>query len=181
MVYNILYFAPLGLQGGIGGSARVRNMLDILRKLQANTHLISYLPEKRFRVTHERINNYLNTITIGVPSSSPKIFKIPALLLILIYGLRYIKKSDIIFAHSPGIVYGFPALILAKTLGKPLLIDLTDLKDSDTPQFLYEYILKKANLVFAVSRLLEEEVKKIKLGRKKYRQMLIIEMIKQAY
>ncbi len=152
---NILYFGPRGLQGGIGGSARLRNMLDVLRKLEANTYLISYLPEKKFRVTREQTNNYLNTTTICVPSSFPKIFKIPALLLILIYGLRYIRKRDIIFAHSPGIVYGFPAFILAKTFNKPLLIDLTDSKNPDTPRFVYNSVLRKSSIVFAVSQYLE--------------------------
>jgi len=152
---NILYFGPRGLQGGIGGSARLRNMLRVLEKLEANTQLIYYLPEKKFKVTRKQINDYLSTTTICVSSSSPKIFKIPALLLILIYGLRYIRKRDIIFAHSPSIVYGFPALILAKIFSKPLLIDLTDSKDSDTPGFIYSGVLKTSNIVFTVSRYLE--------------------------
>jgi len=152
---NILYFGPLGLHGGIGGSARVRNMLGVLEKLEAHTQLISYLPEKKFKVTRKQINNYLNTTTIRVPSSSPKIFKVFALLLVLIYGLRYIRKSNIIFAHSPSIAYGFPALILAKTFSKPLVIDLTDAKDSDTPGFIYSTVLKKSSIVFTVSRYLE--------------------------
>jgi glycosyltransferase involved in cell wall biosynthesis len=153
---NILYFGPLGLQGGIGGSARLRNMLDVLGKLAANTRLISYLPERRFKVTSKQINDHLNTTTICVSSSAPKIFRAFALLLVLIYGLRYIRKRDIIFAHSSGMVYGFPALILAKTFGKPLLIDLTDIKDSDTPQFIYSFVLKHSSIVFAVSQYLAE-------------------------
>lgn len=156
---NILYFGPLGLRGGIGGSARVRNMLGVLGKLQADTQLISYLPEKKFKVTRKQINNCLNTTTICVPSSFPKILKIPALLLILIYGLRYIRKTDIIFAHSPSIVYGFPALILAKVFGKPSLIDLTDSKDADTPGFVYNRVLEHSSTVFAMSRYLVEVAK----------------------
>lgn len=156
---NILYFGPLGLQGGIGGSARVRNMLNVLRKLEANTQLISYLPEEKFKVTRKQIDNYLNTTTICVPSSSLKIFKVFALLLILIYGLRYIKKSDVILSHSPGIVYGFPALILAKTFRKPLLIDIPDSKDSDTPRFIYSCVIKNSNTVFATSRYLVRTAK----------------------
>ncbi len=152
---SILYFGPLGLHGGIGGSARLRNMLDVLRKLEANTQLLSYLPERKFKVTRKQVSNYLNTTTICVPSSSPKIFKVFALLLIFLCGLRYIRKSNIIFAHSPSIVYGFPALILAKTFSKPVLIDLTDAKDSDTPGFIYRYVLKNSSIVFAVSRYLE--------------------------
>lgn len=153
---NILYFGPYAWREGMGGSARLKNMLDVLGKLQANIHLISYLLEKKFKVTHKQINNRLNTTTICVPSSFPKILKIPALLLILIYGLRYIRKTDIIFTHSPSIVYGFPALILAKTFSKPLLSDLTDSRGPNTPGFIYRCVLKNSSSVFAVSQYLVE-------------------------
>ena len=145
---NVLYFGPRGLSGGIGGSARLRNMLDVLRKLEANTRLISYQPERKFRVAHEKINDYLSTTTISVSSSSPKIFKLPVLLLVFIYGLRHIGKSNIVFAHSPGIGYGFPALLLAKVFGKPILIDLTDSRDKDTPGFIYRGVLRNSSIVF---------------------------------
>ena len=158
---NILYFAPCGLYEGIGGSARLRNMLDVLEQLEANTQLISYLPGEKLGVTHERTNEYLNTTTVHVPRSSPKFLKLFALLLVFIYGVRYIKKSNIIFAHSPSIVSGFPAFILAKTFGKPFLIDHMDTKDPDTPKFIYNSVLKNSNSVFAISRYLEEEVKEI--------------------
>ena len=157
---DILYFGPRGLQGGIGGSARVRNMLGVLEKLGAHTELISYLPEAQFRVISEQINNYLNTTVICVSSSSLKIFKVPALLLVFIHGLRRIRQSDIVLSHSPSIVYGFPALILAKLFRKPLLIDLTDSRDPDTPGFIYRLVLRHANVVFAVSRYLVEVAKK---------------------
>ena len=158
---NILYFAPCGLYEGIGGSARLRNMLDVLEQLEANTQLISYLPGEKLGVTHERTNEYLNTTTVHVPRSSPKFLKLFALLLVFIYGVRYIKKSNIIFAHSPSIVSGFPAFILAKTFGKPFLIDHMDTKDPDTPKSIYNSVLKNSNSVFAISRFLEEEVKEI--------------------
>ena len=157
---NILYFGHYGLSEGIGGSARLKNMLDVLRKLEADTQLISYLPEKKFKVINKEVSNYLNTTTICVPSASPKIFKVAALLLIFIFGLRYIRKRNIIFAHGPNIVYGFPALILAKTFGKPLLIDFTDNRDPATPEFIYRFILRNSSAVFAVSHYLEEAAKK---------------------
>lgn len=153
---NILYFGPRGLSGGIGGSARLRNMLDVLRKMKAHTQLISYLPERKFRVARQQVNKYLNTTTISVSSIVPRILKIPALLLVLLYGLRYISQCDIVFAHSPGIVYGFPALIVAKLFGKPFFIDFTDSRDPDTPAFMYRYVLRQSRLVFAVSRYLTD-------------------------
>ena len=159
--HNILYFAPCGLTEGVGGSARLRNMLDVLEQLGANIQLISYLPEEKSRVTYKRISNHLNTTTLSVRKASPKVFKAFALVLVFLHGLRYVKKSNIMFAHSPGIVSGFPAFILAKTFGKPFLIDHMDTKDPDTPKFIYNSVLKNSNSVFAISRYLEEEVKEI--------------------
>lgn len=161
MKLNILYFGPCGLFEGIGGAARLRNMLNVLGQLQANTQLISYLPEKKFNLAPKRISYYVNTVTIYVPRSLPKILKAPALLLILLYGLRYIIKSNVVFAHSPSVVYGFPALILAKIFGRPLLIDHMDIRDHDTPGFIYNSVLKNSDIVFAISRFLEEEVKEL--------------------
>ena len=158
---DILYFSPLALQAGTGGAARVRNMLGVLRKLHSSTQLVSYAPQKKISVIHQRVNTYLNTTTVYFPSSLPKIFKLFALLIIAIYGLGYVRQSQIILAHSPGIVYGFPALILAKVFNKPLIIDLTDSKDFDTPGFVYNGVLRKADIVFTVSRHLEAIAKEI--------------------
>ncbi|MFC1918894.1 glycosyltransferase [Chloroflexota bacterium] len=157
--FNVLYFGPRGLQGGIGGSARLVNMLGVLARLKANTYLISYLPESRFKVIKKQINSSLDTTTICVPASSAKIFKAIALLQIFIQGLRQARKSAIIFSHSPSIVYGLPALILARIFGRPLLIDLTDSKDNNTPGFIYKGVLRNANIVFAVSRYLTESAR----------------------
>jgi len=158
---NILYFAPCGLHEGVGGGARLRNMLDALRRLEANTQLISYLPGEKFKVTHKQIDNFLNTTTISVRRLSPKIFKVFALVPIFIYGLKHIRKSNIIFAHASGIVSGFPALILAKMLNKPLVLDHMDIKDPETPPVIYDSVIKNSNIVFTISRYLEEEARKM--------------------
>jgi glycosyltransferase involved in cell wall biosynthesis len=158
---NILYFAPCGLHEGVGGSARLKNMLDALEQLEANMQLLSYLPEEKFRVTRRRTSSYLNTTTVSVRRASPKFFKAFALVPLLIYGLRHIKKSDIIFAHAPGAMSGFPASILAKIFNKPLVIDHMDIKDPDTPKFIYNHVLKNSNVVFAISQYLANEVKEI--------------------
>jgi len=153
---NILYLGPRGRQGGIGGVARVRNMLGVLEKLGARTRLLSYVPEDRFRVTRENINKQLDITAICVPNSAPKIFKLPIPLLVCMYGMRYIGNVDIIISHSPSTTYGLPALLLSKLFDKPLLIDLTDIRDPDTPEFAYKYVLRHADIVFAVSNHLVE-------------------------
>lgn len=164
-IANILYFAPCGLGEGVGGSARLKNMVDVLQRLELNVHLISYLPGEKFSVTHEQVNERLKTTTVSVRRSSAKIFKVLALGLIMMYGLKHVWRSNIIFAHAPIIVSGLPALILAKIFRKPLVIDHTDVKERDTPQFIYSTVLKNSAIVFAVSRYLEEEGKQ--LGSKK--------------
>jgi hypothetical protein len=49
MKLNILYFAGSGLSEGIGGSARLKNMLDVLEQLGASIQLISYLQRTSFQ------------------------------------------------------------------------------------------------------------------------------------
>lgn len=158
---NILYFGPCALRGGVEGGARLKNMIDVLGQLQANTQLISYLPAEKFGVSHEQINNHSNITAVSVKRTSPKFLKVLALGLIFVYGLRHIKKSNIILAHSPGIASGLPAFVLAKMFNKPFVIDHMDIKDPDTPRFIYNSVLKNSNIVFAISRFLEEEAKRI--------------------
>ena len=158
---NILCFGHHGAFEGIGGSARLINMLEIFKRLRTSTQLISYLPDKKFGVTYERRSEYLSIRTIHVPSSLPKVIRLPALLLLLFYGLRYVGKTNVIFSHGPSIVYGLPALILSKIFRKPLLIDHPDIRDSDTPKFIYDSVIRNSDIVFTVSRYLEEEVKQI--------------------
>jgi glycosyltransferase involved in cell wall biosynthesis len=131
-------------------------MLGVLEKLGARTRLLSYVPEDRFRVTDDKINNCLDITAICVPSSAPKILKMPVPVLVLTCGIRYINNVDIIISHSPSTTYGLPALLLSKLFDKPLLIDLTDIRDPDTPEFVYKFILKHADIVFAVSSHLVE-------------------------
>ena len=157
----ILYFGPGGSREGTGGTARLRNMLDILERMEAKIHLISYLPGEKFGVAHQQVSNHLNATTVSVRRSFPRIVKAFALVPILLYGLRHIKKSDIVFSHGPGAVYGLSAFILAATFRKPLIIDHTDVRDPNTLKFIYDTVLKHSDIVFAVSRYLEEEVKQI--------------------
>lgn len=156
---NLIYFAPCGMYEGVGGGARLKNMIDVFEQLKVNIQLISYVPKEEFKIKHGKTSDFLNTTTIYVPRSLPKFLKAFAIPLILIYGLKYIRRSDIVFAHSPGIMSGFPAMILAKMLNKPLIIDHMDVKDPDTPKFIFEMVLKNSTIVFAISYYLEEEVK----------------------
>lgn len=135
-------------------------MLDVLEQLEANICLISYRQGDKFKVIHEQINNHLNTTTVFVRESSPKIFRALALLLIFIYGFIHVKKKDIIFAHAPYISTGFMAFLLAKMFNKPLVVDHIDVRAPTTPKFIFNSVLRNS-IVFAISRYLEREVEEI--------------------
>lgn len=156
---NLLCFAPCGLHTGVGGGGRLKNMIDVFEQLKVNIQLISYVPKEEFKIKHEKTSDFLNTTTIYVPKSLHKFLKAFAIPLIIIHGLKYIRRSDIVFAHSPCVTSGFPAMVLAKMFNKPLIIDHMDVKDPDTPRFIFNSVLKNSTIVFAISHYLEEEVK----------------------
>ncbi|MFC1912757.1 glycosyltransferase family 4 protein [Chloroflexota bacterium] len=154
---NLLYFATGGLHQGIGGGGGLINMVDIFERLGVNIQLISYMPEARLKIKHEQKGSLLNTTIICVPKSLPKILKVFSIPLILMYGLRHARRSNVIFAHGPTIVSGFPAMILAKMFRKPLIVHHMDIDDA--PGFIYDRVLKNSNFVFAISHYLEGEAK----------------------
>lgn len=157
---QVLYFAPCGLREGVGGSARLKNMLDILERLGTNIHLISYVAGEKSRVEHERMGHNLDAITVQVKRSLPRVFKLFGVLQVLTYGLRDIGKSDIVVAHSPSVVSGFPARVLASVFRKPLIVDHMDVNDPATPRLVYNHVLRHS-IVFAISRYLEREAREL--------------------
>lgn len=154
---EIIYFAPCSLGPGLGGGARLRNMIDILQRMELNIHLISYLPGEKFSIRHELAGERLKVTTFSVRKSSIKLFKIFTLGLIMLHGLKGTSRSKVIFAHAPTIVSGLPALILSRIFRKPFVIDHMDIKDPDTPGFIYNRVLRGSAILFVISRYLEEE------------------------
>lgn len=154
---NLLYLSPCGLHEGVGGSARLEAIVEVLRHLGANIRLLSYVPKDKFRIEHEYSEKLAGT-KFYVPKSSSKILKALTIPLIIIYGLKSAKRCDIIISHSPNIVSGFSAMVISKIFSKPFIIDHIDLKDPDTPRFIYNILLKHSTAVFAISHYLEREV-----------------------
>jgi glycosyltransferase involved in cell wall biosynthesis len=154
---NILYFAPCGLDDGIGGSGRLKNMIKIFEILNFDIKLISYLSLERFNISKKEEKN-LNSTVISFPNWLPSLLKIFAIPLIFGIGLLNSRGKDIIFAHAPHVASGFPGLLLSKLLKKPLIVDHMDIKDPATPQFVYDLILRHATTVFVISHNLEKEV-----------------------
>lgn len=157
MTFSILYFAPAGRNEGVGGSGRIKNMLDIMEQLGYNINLISYIPKQKFSITKE-IEKNIQTTTIYVPRDLPRILKIFAIPVLLFYGMKYAPNSNIIFTQAPSIISGFPAMLISKIFNKSLIVDHIDLKDDTTPYFIYKSILKKAQ-VMVISHYLEKDIK----------------------
>lgn len=154
---EILYFAPCGLDEGIGGSGRLKNMVDILQILDTKVKLISYLSLEKFDINF-MVGKNLDITTITFPQKVHIFIKIFAVPLIFVIGLVNIRNKDIIISHAPHIASGFPALILSRLFRKPLIVDHMDIKDPSTPQFIFDLILKNST-VFTISHFLENEVK----------------------
>lgn len=154
---SILYLTPAGKNDGVGGSGRVKNMLALMEQLGYNVNIISYIPKKSFGIKHET-ERKVRTTTIYVPKNFPLLLKAFSIFPIIWYGFKYVLGSDIIFSHAPSIITGFPALFLSKIFNKPLIVDHIDIKDPQTPKFIFDIILKNSN-VFVISHYLEQEVK----------------------
>jgi len=156
---DLLYFAPCGMHDGIGGGGRLKNMIDIFKDLELNVQLISYSPGDYFKIKNEQINPFLKSTTINVPMGLPKLLKAFIIPLIILHGLNYISRSRIVFALTPSVASGFPATVLAKIFNKPLFVDHMDVRDPETPEFLYNNTLKNSTLTLVISHFLENEVK----------------------
>ncbi len=133
---KILYFVPVDPNGGLGGGARIRNMLEVLAERKVN--LIIYTAAHRSTVV-----------------------KLLTLASILCRGLIIAPRYDIVLVHAPTVVTGFPGLVAAKFWRKPLVVDHMDVEDPQTPKFLYKLILRNSTVVFAISRLLENECRNL--------------------
>lgn len=156
---NIIYFAPCKFNQGVGGSARLDNMCSALNKIGYSIHVISYFNSDNFNIEREKVNDRLEITMISVPKSYPRFIKSFAIFLMLIYAFKLIKDAEIVFSHSPSILTGFPAIVLKKLFKKPVVIDHMDTKDPQTPEFIYNYVLKNSSLVFAISNYLLNETK----------------------
>lgn len=154
---NLLYLSPCGLHEGVGGSARLEAIVEVLQHLGVDIRLLSYIPKDKFKIEHEHSEN-LAVTKFYVSKSSSKFLKALIIPLIITYGIKSAKKCDIIISHSPNIVSGFSAMVTSKIFNKPFIIDHIDIKDPETPRYIYNTLLKHSTAVFAISHYLEREV-----------------------
>lgn len=157
---EILYFGPK-VDKGVGGSARLDNMLDLLKGISKHINIISYSFNRKTVVKKEKVADNVDITMVSIRDSLPKFLKALGILILIVQGLKYILGVDVIFAHGPYMATGFPALILSKIFRKPLVVDHMDINDQNTPKFIYKKVLRNST-VLAISKYLQEEC--LKLG-----------------
>ena len=140
---------------GAGGGARVKNMVNIFRKIGIRIDIISYSTlSNRFGIEHKKIDQSLRMTIVNVPSSLPKFLKIFTIFPIFIYAWKSCRNCDLMVA-------GFivPIVLLKKLFNKPLILDYIDLNMKIVPNIIYKYVAKNADAIFAISSYLLKSAK----------------------
>ena len=163
---KITYIGPASIdESGAGGAARIKNTISLFRRLGIKTHLISYsFYSNKFGIAHKEIDRLLQTTTVHMPNNLPRFLKALTFFPVFIYAWKSCKNSDIIFADFNTIIASMPAIMLGKIFNKPTILDCMDMKlIKIIPNYLYKYIAKNANAIFAISHYL------IELARREYK------------
>lgn len=157
---RLLCFSHCGIDEGIGGAARLNDLMNIFQNLNFFPKLILYGASEKFKIeSYERDN--LDIKMIYMPYALPTLLKGIFIPIAFFYGIKCIRKSDIVFSLSPSLICGINALFLSKFFNKPLITNLMDSRDPNTPEFIFNLILRNSAMVFAISRYLELEAKDV--------------------
>ena len=157
----ICYFAPCDPRQGMGGGARVAQMLAALERIGYSINVISYDGSGNLALVDGSLSMQTKLVKLSLPSRIPKLLKVTAVPTLVLLGLLHVKRNSIVITHSPGIASGFIGLIVSKLKDGHLVVDFTDVKDNDTPKWVHELVLRSACIVFTVSRLLEAQAHRL--------------------
>lgn len=137
---------------GVGGAARVENLINLFKDMGFNIYLIAYstLPNK-LGIDHEIIDESIRMTAINIPYNYPKFLKFLTIIPILFYVLKSAPQCDIIFADFIGLITSIPALLSKKLFHKPIILDYIDLKLDFVPHAIYKYMVRNADCTFAIS------------------------------
>ena len=148
-------------RAGVGGAARVKSMVSIFKRLGLKIDLISYsILSDKFSIEHKKTAQSLQTTTVNMRSGLPKFLKGLAIFPIFVYAWKSCRNCDLMFADSTNIVTSLPVVILGKIFNKPIILDYIDLKTIKIPNYIYRYIKKSADTIFAISHNLLESATK---------------------
>ena len=148
--------ASLG-SSGTGGAARVKNTVNIFKRLGVKIDLISYsVDSNKFSIKHKKIDQLLQTTTVNVPANSPKFLKALAIFPIFVYAWKSCKNCDIMFGDFITTITSMPIVILKKIFDKPIILDYIDLRMKIVPNIINGYMAKNAEVIFTISPYLRE-------------------------
>jgi glycosyltransferase involved in cell wall biosynthesis len=145
---------------GVGGAARVKNLVSIFKRLGIEIDLISYSTlSNKFGIEHKKIDQSLQMTIVNVPSNLPKFLKAFTIFPIFIYAWKSCRNCDLMYADFIGIVTSVPIVVLKKIFDKPIILDYIDLRLKIVPNIIYKYMAKNADVFFAISPYLVESAK----------------------
>jgi glycosyltransferase involved in cell wall biosynthesis len=158
---KMTYIGVTSGDSGLGGAARVKNMISIFKKMGIKIDLISYSPlPKKFGIEHKKINHLIQMNIVNVPDNIPKFLKLFTIIPIFFYAWKSSKTCDFMVGDFIGIVTSVPIVILKKTFNKPIIMDYIDLRIKVVPNIIYKYMAKNADVIFAISPFLLDSAKR---------------------
>jgi len=158
---KIAYIGYGGLDEFSGMTAGLKNMLSVFSRLDSKISLISYaFYSDHFGIEHRKVDEVAEATTIHMPAKLPNVVKAFSVLPAFIYAWRPAKSHDLIFADLSTILTAFPAVILAKIFGKPVILDYVDEEFKKIPDLAYKYVIQNADLTFAISHYLMDKAKR---------------------
>ena len=145
---------------GAGGAARVENMISIFRKMGIEIYLISYSTlSNKFGIEHKKIDQSLQMTIVNVLSNLPLFLKAFVIFPIFIYTWKSCKNCDLLFADLTTMITSVPIVVIGKIFNKPIILDYIDLEMKIVPNIINKYIVKNADIIFAISPYLLESAK----------------------
>lgn len=159
---KMIYIGPAFSDGsGVGGGARLKNLVAIFNNIGINVHLISisYYSEG-FHIEDKNINNLCTNTIIHLPASLPRYLKALSIIPVFFLAFQSCKSKDIIFADYTVEISYLPAILIKYIFKKPLILDFIDAKFFKfIPEFLKSFSARQADIVFSISRYLEKYAK----------------------
>ncbi len=142
---------------GMGGGARLNNMINIFKSIGIKIELISFsFYSDKSKIDHIKVDDYLQITQIHMHKSLPRFMKALAILPVFIYSAKSSRTSDIIFSDFITEIAYIPAIVNGIVFKKPTILDLIDAKFFKiVPNIVNRTAANHANLIFAISHYLE--------------------------
>lgn len=143
---------------GVGGSARLKNMVSIFRRLGIQIDMITFsFFSDNFKIETKIIDSSLKITTIHIPRNLNRFVKGFAIFPVFFYGILSCKKSDLIFSDFITEVAYLPATLLGIAFHRPVILDYIDAKFFKfIPHSVNRFAAHRADLIFVISHYLED-------------------------